>query len=144
MANETSISIRKRIKAPIENVFAAWTDPKWLKKWWGPDKGPVLTADVDARVGGSYDITFQIEDGTSFRTNGDYLEVVENSRLVFTLIWDGEVDQASQITVTLTEDGDHTVMLFVQEQIANKDAADSQQEGWQEAFEKLQKAFEER
>ena len=55
-----SLTIKRKLKAPAEKVFAAWTQPEALKAWFGPsDDYTVLVAETDVRVGGRYRIVMQ-------------------------------------------------------------------------------------
>src|SRR5262249_47241843 len=44
--------VRRVIRAPVERVFAAWTEPAHLVRWWGPAPVVCCGAEVDLRVGG--------------------------------------------------------------------------------------------
>ena len=82
-----SLTLKRRLKATPDKVYAAWTDPEKIVKWFGPDSGPVQEATTDVRVGGHYAITFHTEDGEQHHVSGHYREVVPNERLVFTWAW---------------------------------------------------------
>ena len=51
-----SLTLKRRLNAPPEAVYAAWTDPKKLVHWFGPDQGPVTKAETDVRVGGRFHV----------------------------------------------------------------------------------------
>jgi uncharacterized protein YndB with AHSA1/START domain len=57
--------IKRRVAAPRERVFQAWTDAEHLRRWFFPsvDGNAVPHAEVDLRVGGHYRITLQAPDG---------------------------------------------------------------------------------
>jgi uncharacterized protein YndB with AHSA1/START domain len=50
----TSITLVRRIAARPSIVFEALVTAEGVAAWWGPDALPVVRAEVDARVGGSY------------------------------------------------------------------------------------------
>ena len=52
------------------------TDPSQLVRWFGPDGGPVVSAEADVRVGGQYRIVFCTEDGEEHNVGGLSREVV--------------------------------------------------------------------
>ena len=52
LATKPSLTLKRRLDATPEKVFAAWTDPEKIVKWFGPDSGPVHQAEADVRVGG--------------------------------------------------------------------------------------------
>ena len=78
---EPSLTLKRRLKASPEAVYAAWTDPQKIVRWFGPDSGPVEHAEFDVRVGGKYSISFRTEDGEQHFVSGVYREVVPNERL---------------------------------------------------------------
>ncbi len=86
-AIKPSLTLKRRLNAPVEKVYAAWTDPEKIVKWFGPDAGPVTRAETDLRVGGRYIIAFNTEDGERHQVGGVYREVVPNEKLVFTWAW---------------------------------------------------------
>lgn len=69
---------------PRELVFKAWTNPKLLALWWGPDDFTNPICELDVRPGGSILIHMQAPDGTVTLVKGSYQEVIEPERLVFT------------------------------------------------------------
>ena len=59
-----TLVVRRRINATAEKLFAAWTRPELLVRWWGPQGVACPAAEIDLRVGGSYRIANQFPDGT--------------------------------------------------------------------------------
>lgn len=59
----TSLTLVRRIAARPSIVFDALTTPQGIICWMGPDKGPVLLAETDVRVGGRFRIRFRTFDG---------------------------------------------------------------------------------
>src|SRR5215470_3095829 len=84
-----SITIVRTIAAPIDEVFAAWTDAALLQQWLAPGPCEVHEAEVDARPGGRYRIVVRDPMGGLHVTRGEYREVVPNRRLVQTWIYEG-------------------------------------------------------
>src|SRR5579884_544132 len=85
----TSLTLVRRIAARPSIVFEALTTPEGLSGWWGPDEGPVLIAETDARVGGRFRVRFRMLDGSEHECHGEYLEVRSPERLVMTWNWLG-------------------------------------------------------
>ena len=59
-AERPSLTLKRRLNAAPEKVYAAWADPQKLVQWFGPatvEEGSVK-ADIDLRVGGRYRISF--------------------------------------------------------------------------------------
>ena len=49
-----SLQVKRFIKTSRERVFAAWTTPSQVQRWFGPATCQVLDAQIDLRVGGAY------------------------------------------------------------------------------------------
>lgn len=70
--------------APRDKVFRAWTEPKLIKQWFAPLPWTVSGAQTDPRPGGTALVVMRDPEGNDHPSQGVYLEVVENERLVFT------------------------------------------------------------
>src|ERR1700682_3334825 len=77
---QPSLTIVRRIKASPEKIYAAWTKPELMARWWGPDAGPVLSAEADPRVGGAFRVVFQTLDGETHDCGGAHLGVGHHAR----------------------------------------------------------------
>jgi uncharacterized protein YndB with AHSA1/START domain len=68
-----------------QQVWAAWTQPEHIVKWFTPAPWTTTEAEVDLRPGGIFRTVMQSPDGDIVNDNsGCFLEVVENERLVWT------------------------------------------------------------
>ena len=65
-------------------VWAAWTTPKHVCKWFCPAPWSVTDCEIDLRPGGIFRTTMRSPEGAEFPNIGCYLEVVPLQRLVFT------------------------------------------------------------
>ena len=136
-----SLTLKRRINARREKVYAAWTDPEKIVAWFGPAKVKQgsLKAETDLRVGGSYRINFTREDGEFFQVGGVYREVVPNERLVFSWAWHSTPERESQVTVSLKPDGDGTLLTLHHEQLFDQAARDGHERGWISTLDELGK-----
>ena len=82
--SEKELFLTRVIDAPREKLYRAWTDPEILKTFFTPKPWTTTRAEMDVRPGGSSVIVMADPDGNEFPNEGIYLDVVENSRLVFT------------------------------------------------------------
>ena len=82
--------LERRIAAPPNRVFAAWTQPELIKQWFAPAPWGVSHVEMDLRVGGATLIVMRGPDGTEFPSRGVYLEISPDRRLVFTDAYVGE------------------------------------------------------
>lgn len=110
MAEENSIDLESDARsiigtrifdAPRELVFAAFTNPKHLAKWWGPNGFTTTTHSHDFRVGGVWRFVMHGPDGRDYQNRVTYDEIVPPERLVYH--HDGGEDaEPVQFTQTLT------------------------------------------
>ncbi|MBN8919544.1 MAG: SRPBCC domain-containing protein [Rhizobiales bacterium] len=136
-----SLTLKRRLNASAQAVYAAWTDPQRLIKWFGPDSGAVVRADVDLRVGGGYTVEFFTEDGEAHHVSGTYREVVANERLQFTWAWRSTPERESLVTVTIRPDGDGVMLTLLHERFFDEQARDRHRYGWTGTLDKLEKLF---
>ena len=69
--------------APRELVFSAFTDPKHLAQWWGPDGFTLTTHAFDFRVGGVWRFVMHGPDGRDYQNRVTYDEIVPPERIVY-------------------------------------------------------------
>ena len=81
---EQEIVISRRFNAPRELLFATWTDPRHLARWWGPAGFTNPICEWDARVGGKIHDVMRGPDGTEYPMGGKFRELVAPERLVMT------------------------------------------------------------
>jgi uncharacterized protein YndB with AHSA1/START domain len=143
----TSVTLVRRIAARPELVFDAMTDAEQLPCWWGPDDGPVLFAESDVRVGGSFRVRFRMLDGYECESMGQYLEVVRPERIVMSWTWSdgGETEEhgeESRIEIALRPIDIGTELTFTHARLKNEKSRASHEEGWNGALDKLVRHFE--
>jgi uncharacterized protein YndB with AHSA1/START domain len=78
------IVITRRFNAPRELLFATWTDPRHLARWWGPAGFTNPVCQWDARVGGKIHDVMRGPDGTEYPMGGKFRELVAPEKLVMT------------------------------------------------------------
>lgn len=137
-AGSPSLTIRRRIEASPERVWAAWTDPVKLARWWGPG-GPqdMRVAALDVREGGAFHIGFDHE-GQDHDVHGIYREVVRNERLVFTWFWKSTPDRVSLVTLTFRPDGEGCQFTLHHERFFDDAARIGHTRGWTASIDKLE------
>jgi uncharacterized protein YndB with AHSA1/START domain len=138
-----SLSFKRRFDASPERVYAAWTDPEKIARWFGRVdlKPETMQAQTDLRVGGRYRISFDNAAGEYFEVGGVYREVVPNERLVFSWAWHSTPERESQVTVTIKPDGTGTLLTLHHEQLFDQAAREGHERGWTGALEKLEKVL---
>src|ERR1700756_3184151 len=85
--DQNTIEAEIFVAAPPERVFQALTDPSQMPRWWGQQgMYRITTFEADVRPGGKWSSVGVGADGTSFRVDGEYVEVDTPRRLVHTWI----------------------------------------------------------
>lgn len=138
-AVKPSLTLKRRLNAAPEKVYAAWTNPAHLVMWFGPDSGPVSKAETDVRVGGRYLVEFSTEDGEQHSVSGVYREVVPNQKLAFTWAWKTMPERESFVTILIKPDGEGSILTLIHEQFADEAAREGHERGWNGALSKLER-----
>ena len=122
------VTLTRVFDAPRERIWAAWTDPKLLAQWWGPNGFTAPVCEVDARPGGAI-LVHMSGYGHVNPMKGVFKEVVKPERLVFTNnayadIGAAEPNSESLTTVTFKDLGGktqvtlHTVVIRATPEVA--------------------------
>ena len=69
--------------APREVVFQAFSDPVQLAQWWGPNGFTNTITKFDFRPGGDWHLTMHGPDGTNYRNESVFVEIIEPERIVY-------------------------------------------------------------
>jgi uncharacterized protein YndB with AHSA1/START domain len=86
-APQDALHIERTLDAPVDLIWQMWTEPDHFKAWYGPDGATIVVARMEVRVGGTRLVCMEVEtpNGTMrMWFTGEYREVVENERLVYT------------------------------------------------------------
>jgi uncharacterized protein YndB with AHSA1/START domain len=143
----TSLTLVRRIAARPSIVFEAVTTAEGVAAWFGPDDLPVIRAEMDARVGGTFRVRFRTLDGREHEACGEFLEVVPPRRIVMSWRWafGGELDErdrTSRVEIELRPIGAGTELTFTHADLGSEASAKGHAEGWTGALDKLVRRFE--
>ena len=140
----SELHLTRIFEAPVQAVWAAWTDPSQLAQWWGPKNFTNPVCEIDARPGGAIRIVMQAPDGARYPMVGTYHEVVAPERLVFAnhaVDADGKQLLEGLTTVTFAEHNGGTRMTLHTSAVALvADAAkylDGMDAGWGQSIDRL-------
>jgi uncharacterized protein YndB with AHSA1/START domain len=104
------LDIVRTFAAPRELVWAAWTDPDQIARWWGPAgmRTPRESVEMDVRPGGVFRLTMVMEaTGAQFPSDMRFTEVVAPERLAYA--WEAQRGLgAGSTVVTFTDLGGGT------------------------------------
>jgi uncharacterized protein YndB with AHSA1/START domain len=81
------VVIERIVDAPVERIWQMWTVAEHFQSWYGPTGATIPVAKMDVRVGGARLICMEMQTANGpmqMWFAGEYLEVVENERLVYT------------------------------------------------------------
>lgn len=138
MADTTPITVETTVNAPIEKVWAYWTEPEHIKKWnSASDDWHTPKAENDLREGGSFSSRMEAKDGSmGFDFGGTYTTVMNKKEIAYTMGDDRKV------SVTFDGHGDHThiVESFDAE---SENSPEMQKAGWQSILDNFKKYTEE-
>jgi uncharacterized protein YndB with AHSA1/START domain len=132
--------ITRDFAAPRCLVFAAWTEPRHLARWWGPQGFVNIAWQMDVRPGGTWFRRMRAPDGTLMTKRGVYHEVVPPERLVFTYLneyADGTRDRPTLVTVTFAEQGAGTRLTLRHTGFQSVELRDGHEGGWSSCLERF-------
>ena len=121
------------------DVFAAWTEPGLLKRWFCPEDMRVVSLHADPRPGGEYSVTMRGH-GQAYTAYGNYEQVEPPRFLAFTWEWESDPD-CTLVRVELLPSGRGTEVHLEQEGFVNQAEARDHEEGWASAARNLGSLF---
>lgn len=135
--NTTTITVETTVHAPVEKVWAYWTEPQHITKWsFASDDWHAPNAENDLKAGGKFLTRMEAKDGSfGFDFGGVYDEVRINEFIAYTL---GDGRKVS-ITFTSQENGTKIVEDFDAEAT---NSVEMQQAGWQAFLDNFKKYCE--
>jgi uncharacterized protein YndB with AHSA1/START domain len=135
MATRT-IRLHRVLRATPERVYRAFLDPDAMTKWLPPNGFIGKVHHADARVGGTYKMSFtNFSSGHSHSFAGAYLELVPNERIRHTDTFDDpNLPGHMQTTVSLKPVFCGTELNIVQEGIPEAIPPEACHLGWQESL----------
>jgi len=135
-----SVTLKRRLNAPAEKVYAAWTEPAQIAHWFGPSETVAgsVHAEMDVRVGGRFRVSFKTENGEHHEVGGIYREVVPNEKLVFSWAWHTTPERESLVTVLIRKESEGAMLTLTHEQFFDEAARDGHKRGWTGTLDKLE------
>lgn len=85
--SDRTMVIERVIAAPLARVWAAWSDPAALPKWWGPDGFSCRTKRIDLRAGGEWVFDMIGPDGTVYPNHHRYTRFDPAGGIDYALLW---------------------------------------------------------
>jgi uncharacterized protein YndB with AHSA1/START domain len=134
-----AITITRVFDAPRERVWKEWTEPERFADWFGGVEGeiPLSSVSMDVREGGAWRLTMHAPRGV-IQWHGEYQEVVEPSRVAFTVTDQNPEAGYHLVTVDLVDLGDgRTEMRFEQRGPMKPGQVRAAGAGWQVFFDRI-------
>ena len=134
--NTTIVRLHRVLGATPEKIYRAFLDPDAMAKWLPPNGFTGKVHHIDAKVGGTYKMSFtNFTTGHSHSFGGTYLELVPHERIRHTDKFDDpNLPGEMQTTVSLTKVSCGTEVNIVQEGIPEAIPPEACYLGWQESL----------
>lgn len=122
--SDREVVVTRMFDCPAHLVYEAWTRADLFRQWWVPrSMGMTLrSCELDVRVGGGYRLVFGDDPSNTMAFFGTYLEVVPDSRLVWT---NEESGDGGPVTTVTFEERDGRTLLTLRERYPSKEALDA-------------------
>jgi uncharacterized protein YndB with AHSA1/START domain len=139
-----TIRLHRVVKAAPERVYRAFLDPDAVVKWMPPDGFTAKVHHMDARVGGTYKMSFtNFTTGSSHSFHGEYLELVPNERIRNTDKFDDpNLPGQIQVTTSFKQVSMGTELEIVQEGLPDVIPPEACYLGWQDSLDLLTRLVE--
>ena len=139
MSDDYSVTVRREIAAPPEDLFDAWLDAESLGSWLKPSGIRETRAETDPRVGGTFRIVM-VDDESSIVHAGTYLEIDRPRRLVFSWSSPATGFRDSIVTVTFQPSSSSTTVVEIhQVGLPDEEAQKSHDAGWTDILRELRR-----
>lgn len=139
--SDISLSTSRIIKASRDRVFAAWTTPELLVKWWGPGPVSCPEAHVDLREGGAYRIANKEPDGNIIWITGIFKNVTAPEKLIYEWNVNAAEGAITLVTVLFNEHPEGTELIITHERFPDQPIRDMHLMGWGGCLDKLETLF---
>lgn len=142
------LQVSRYYPATREQIYAAWTNPEALSKWFGPASHRCRVEHMDVREGGEYRIRM-IPTGTDTDCGGDgskdsvcggkYLTLDPPEKIVMSFSWleNGSDIGTTTLTIELFETADGTQLVLTHAGLPNDETSKAHQHGWDGSLVKL-------
>jgi uncharacterized protein YndB with AHSA1/START domain len=135
-----TLEMTRVLPAAPSVVFAAFSEPDELAKWWGPQGFTVGSLDFEPRVEATYRIEMQPPEGDPFYLTGEFREVKSPARLAFTFVYeDPDPDDVENVVELSFRDlGESTEVAFSQRPFKTEARRELHRGGWADSFDRLE------
>jgi uncharacterized protein YndB with AHSA1/START domain len=117
ITSQHAVVIERVFEAPVGLIWQMWTDPEHFKAWYGPPGATIPVATMDLRVGGKRVVCMEMQSPggpVKMWFAGEYREVVEGQRLVYTEFISDENGNPLAAADMVTDEGHPTTEVRVE------------------------------
>ncbi len=146
LSDDSSVlRLERYLDAPPERIFAAWTDPDVLRRWWAAEPDwTTAEAATDVRVGGRYRLAMRDGEGVVRTVVGEYLEIDPPVRLVYTWTWESTaeppaINDTTIVTVDFLAEGPGTRVVLEQRGFTSQQDTNNHERGWGGCLDSLER-----
>jgi uncharacterized protein YndB with AHSA1/START domain len=151
------VEVARSFHAPVERLWKAFSDERFVRQWWGPKNYICPFAKMDFREGGKYLLAIQGPDGKRIWGTGIYEEIIPNQKIVYTDNFsdpNGNIVSAKdygmsggwpetlRVTIEFKKNEDDEAEILLTHEGIPKEAHDDCVQGWNECMDKMQKLIE--
>ena len=102
--SDRELIITRTLHAPIDLVWEVWTKPEHIANWWGPNGFTNTISKMDIKPGGEWHLVMHGPDGTDYRNESIFKEVVLHKKIVY----EHATSPKFTATITFEADGEET------------------------------------
>jgi uncharacterized protein YndB with AHSA1/START domain len=138
--NETTLRLERLIPAPPEVLFALWTEPAQLMRWWAPDGYQTSVDALDTQPGGRWRTTLHRSGSPALALSGVYRIVEPPTRLAFSWAWEdasGARGHETEVMVTFEATPGGTRLVLLQARFENQQVRDGHNNGWSGCLDRI-------
>lgn len=136
------VQISKEFPVSVDKLYNAWISPDALKEWWKPMGHHLEDVTNELKEGGGVSYVFQDNNGdTVLNIDGNYSEVAERERLVYSWNWQFPKDPVGNsefmLTIIFSSQGDGSRLDISQENLKDEESIRIHKQGWDSALNDL-------
>ena len=147
------MTITRVFDAPRELVWKAWTDPRYVMQWWGPEGFTAPVVQMDFRVGGKSLLCMRTPDGQEFWNAVEYHEIIPYEKIVSSMYFSDAkgnkvepeelgieheaIDGAFDVTLFEDLGNGQTKLTFIGNEPMESAKNSGQMEGWVQILDKI-------
>jgi len=138
-----ALTLKRVFNAPPQKVFNAWTDPKEVALWYGPEGFTNEVHEFNLVEGGVYRLTMHSPKGDQYTLRGVFKLIQPYEKLILTWQWekglDGGESNETTVTVDFKSADEGTEMTLTHEGFIDEEARKNHEMGWSSSFNDLEK-----